>query len=90
MLRLGIASPAVTGLLYGCFCAVRPLLMLTDHISLFLEPAFDCEVLEGRCRSELQISYMIVIPILMIRLMMSLGVWQAKRHGSHYNRGAPE
>ncbi len=73
-LLLGTGSPATTGLIFGVFSAVRPFLMTSDRVSLFLEPVFDREVLEGKCRLDLMLQYPLVIIALALRLFISPGI----------------
>jgi hypothetical protein len=72
-IRFGLSSPAVTGMLFGAYAALRPLVMQSDRVSLSATPVFDCELLEGSCRCDLRIARPLVIPALVIRLFVNSG-----------------
>ena len=67
---IGLRNPADTGVIFGCFSAIRPLLIPCTRISLSMQPVFDREVLEGRVQADLRISQPLFIPVLMLRLAM--------------------
>jgi len=79
-LLLGTGSPATTGLIFGVFSAVRPFLMFSDRVSLSLEPVFDHEVLEGKCRLDMVLRYPLVIIALTLRLFISRRIWDRMKH----------
>jgi len=66
----GLRNPAETGMIFGCFSAIRPLLVPCNRISLSMRPVFDKEILEGRIIAECRISQPLFIPVLMLRLAM--------------------
>jgi hypothetical protein len=70
-LLLGTGSPAVTGLIFGAFSAVRPLLMVSERVSLSFQPVFDREVMEGTCRIDLRIRYPMIVIALLFRFVLS-------------------
>lgn len=85
---LGTGSPASTGLIFGLYSALRPLLMLSDRVSISVNPVFDREVLEGRCRIDLRIERPGIILALIFRLFLYrdvrklLGEFRVKRERS--------
>jgi hypothetical protein len=72
-LVLGTGNPADTGLIFGIFSAVRPILMISDRVSLSLQPVFDRKVLEGTCRLDLRLEYPLIMFALALRLVLSSG-----------------
>jgi hypothetical protein len=70
-LVVGTGSPAETGLIFGIFSAVRPILMISPRVSLSLEPVFDKETLEGDCRIDLRLNRPLVVISLILRLVLS-------------------
>jgi Protein of unknown function (DUF2953) len=72
-LVFGTGKPAETGLIFGIFSAVRPILMLSPRVSLSLEPVFDQEILEGNCRIDLRLNRPLVVISLILRLVLSPG-----------------
>ena len=75
-LVLGTGSPAETGLIFGIFSAMRPILMISPRVSLSLEPVFDKEILEGDCRIDLRLNRPLIIVSLILRLVLSPGTWR--------------
>jgi hypothetical protein len=67
---VGLQNPADTGVLFGCFSAIRPLLFPYPHISISMRPVFDREILEGQIIADFRISRPLFIPVLMLRLAM--------------------
>jgi hypothetical protein len=67
---VGLQNPADTGVAFGFFSAVRPLLVPCNRISLSMIPVFDREILEGHVRADFRISHPLFIPVLMLRLAM--------------------
>lgn len=67
---VGLRNPADTGILFGCFSAVRSLLFPCNRISLSMKPVFDREILEGHVMADFRISEPLFIPVLMFRLAM--------------------
>jgi hypothetical protein len=53
-LRIGLRDPVDTGVLYGWYCALVPLLR-GNRIELAVRPAFDREILEGEVRADFRI-----------------------------------
>jgi hypothetical protein len=70
-LVLGTGSPAETGLIFGIFSAIRPILMVSDRVSLTLEPVFDRKVLEGTFRLGLRVDKPLIMIVLGFRLFVS-------------------
>jgi hypothetical protein len=87
-LLLGTGSPALTGLIFGAFSAVRPLLVVCDRVSLSLQPVFDREVLEGTCRIDLRIRYPLTMIVLLFRFFLSRGFRSRMTGIRHKNAGA--
>jgi hypothetical protein len=87
-IRFGLSSPAVTGMAFGCYTAIRPLVMLDRRVSLSVSPVFDRELLEGSCRCDFRVDRPLVIPALLIRLFLSPRTWhlvsitRPHRHGA--------
>ena len=67
---VGLQNPADTGVVFGFFSAIRPLLFPCDRISLSMTPVFDREILEGHGMADLRISEPLFIPVLILRLAM--------------------
>jgi len=74
-IRFGLSGPAVTGMAFGCYTAIRPLIMQDPRVSLSASPVFDRELLEGSCRCDLRVDRPLVIPALLIRLFLSPRTW---------------
>ena len=74
-IRFGLSSPAVTGMVFGCYTAIRPLVMLDKRVSLSASPVFDRELLEGSCRLDLRVKHPLVVPALVIRLFLDPRAW---------------
>jgi hypothetical protein len=68
---IGLQNPADTGVLFGCFAAIRPLLIPSDSISLSMNPVFDREILEGHVMADIRISEPLFMPVLMLRMAMT-------------------
>jgi hypothetical protein len=75
-LVLGTGSPVETGLIFGIFSAVRPILMISPRVSLSLEPVFNKEILEGDCRVDLRLNRPFIVISLILRLVLSPGMWR--------------
>jgi hypothetical protein len=75
-LLFGTGRPAETGLIFGIFSAMRPILMISPRVSLSLEPVFDKEILEGDCRIDFRLNRPLVIISLILRLVLSPGTWR--------------
>lgn len=63
---IGLANPADTGIIYGFFSALRPLIQLDRRVSLSLQPVFDREVFAGHLTADLRIDRPLVIPVLVL------------------------
>jgi hypothetical protein len=74
-IRFGLSRPAVTGMAFGYYTAIRPLVMQDSRISLSVSPVFDRQLFEGSCRCDLRIDRPLVIPALVIRLFLSPRTW---------------
>ncbi len=85
--RFGISSPAITGMLFGWYAALRPLLMRDDRVSLFAEPVFDRDLFEGSCRCDFRIDRPGVIPALVIRLLLDHWSWSIVRYARPDRQG---
>lgn len=70
-LRFGLSGPAATGMLFGMYAALRPLVLLPGRVSLSATPVFDRELFEGSCRCDLRIDRPLAIPALAIRLFFN-------------------
>ncbi|HTY53161.1 MAG TPA: DUF2953 domain-containing protein [Methanomicrobiales archaeon] len=66
-LLVGLHDPAATGQLYGCFCALSPLLS-SDRLSVRVDPVFDRQVFEGEIRAWLRTDR----PLLLLAAMAGL------------------
>jgi hypothetical protein len=75
-IRFGLSSPAVTGMIFGCYTAVRPLVMQDRRISFSATPVFDRELLEGSCRCDFRMDRPLVVPALIIRLFLNPRSWR--------------
>lgn len=84
---LGLRNPAETGVLFGCFTAIRPFLIPSDRISLSMHPVFDREILEGHVMANVRISEPLFIPALMLRLAMTPGARRLIRRVSSRKAG---
>jgi hypothetical protein len=67
---IGLRNPADTGMLFGCFSAVQPLLSPCNRISLSIKPVFEREILEGHVMADFRISHPLFIPVLLLRMAM--------------------
>jgi len=74
-IRFGLSRPAVTGMIFGCYTAIRPLVMQDRRVSLSASPVFDRELLEGSCRCDLRVDRPLVVPALVIRLFLNPRSW---------------
>jgi hypothetical protein len=70
-LVFGTGNPATTGMVFGIFSAVRPMLMVSDRVSISLEPVFDQEILEGKAQIDLRLDRPLIILVLLVRLFLS-------------------
>jgi hypothetical protein len=87
-IRFGLSSPAVTGMVFGCYTAIRPLVMQDRRVSLSASPVFDRELLEGSCRCDLRVDRPLVVPALVIRLFLNPRTWHlASFARPHRQRG---
>jgi hypothetical protein len=84
---VGLQNPADTGMVFGFFSAVRPLLFPCTRISLSMTPVFDREILEGQVRADFRISQPLFIPVLMLRLAMKPGARRLIRKVSSHKAG---
>lgn len=73
-LIVGTGSPASTGFLFGMFSALRPLVMLSDRVSLTMTPIFDREAFGGSCRLDLRVVKPVILLALIIRIFLSRDV----------------
>lgn len=65
---IGLPNPADTGMLFGGYSAIRPLLLPCHRISLSMKPVFDREILEGHLVADVRLSRPLCIPVLLLRL----------------------
>jgi hypothetical protein len=86
-IRFGLAGPAVTGMAFGCYTAIRPLVMQDRRVSLSASPVFDRELLEGFCRCDLRVDHPLVIPALVIRLFLSPRAWHLVSFARPHRKG---
>jgi hypothetical protein len=84
---VGLQNPADTGVVFGFFSAIRPLLFPCDRISLSMTPVFDREILEGQIMADFRISQPLFIPVLMLRLAMKPGTRRLIRKVSSHKEG---
>jgi hypothetical protein len=84
---VGLQNPADTGMVFGFFSAVRPLLFPCTRISLSMTPVFDREILEGRVMADLRIREPLFIPVLVLRLAMKPGTRRLIRKVSSRKAG---
>lgn len=84
---VGLQNPADTGVVFGFFSAVRPLLFPCNRISLSMTPVFDREILEGQIMADFRISQPLFIPVLMLRLAMKPGTRRLIRKVSSHKEG---
>jgi hypothetical protein len=68
-LLVGLHDPASTGLLYGCFCALSPLLA-GDRLSVQVDPVFDRQVFEGEIRARLRTDRPLLLAVAMAGLLL--------------------
>ena len=87
-IRFGLSTPAVTGMAFGCYTAIRPLIMQDPRVSLSASPVFDRELLEGSCRCDLRVNRPLVIPALLIRLFLSPRTWHLVSFARPHGEGA--
>jgi len=87
-IRFGLSSPAVTGMVFGCYAAIRPLVMQDKRVSLSASPVFDRELLEGSCRLDLRVERPLVVPALIIRLFLDPRAWHLVRSARPHRQGA--
>jgi hypothetical protein len=69
-MRIGLADPVLTGMVYGWYCAVRPLLACS-RIFLDIIPVFDRNV----CDMELEMRWDLRHP-----LMLAISAWRLYRN----------
>ncbi len=60
-LKIGFRNPADTGILFGYYCAVSPVLLISNRIGFQLIPVFDRETLEGEVELEIRLHYPISV-----------------------------
>ena len=72
-LRFGLSSPTATGMIFGIYAALRPLVLSSERISLSATPVFDRELLEGSCRCDLRVARPLVVPALVLLLVLNPG-----------------
>jgi hypothetical protein len=87
-IRFGLSRPAVTGMIFGCYTAIRPLVMQDGRVSLSASPVFDRELLEGSCRCDLRVDRPLVVPALVIRLFLNPRSWHLVSFARPDRRGA--
>jgi len=85
-IMLGLRNPADTGIIYGFFSAVRPLIQMDKRVSLSLQPAFDREVFTGRLTADLRIERPLVIPVLVFTCILLPGRFRMIREYSSGSR----
>ncbi|HOP66125.1 MAG TPA: DUF2953 domain-containing protein [Methanoregulaceae archaeon] len=69
-IRLGLSSPALTGVVFGYFSAFRALLSPVRRMHLSMTPVFSEEVLEGRVLLLLRVPYPVRIIASVFRLLL--------------------
>lgn len=67
---IGLANPADTGIVYGFFSALRPLIELDGRVSLSLQPVFDREVFMGHLTADLRVDRPLVFPVLVLSFII--------------------
>jgi hypothetical protein len=72
-MKIGFSDPAHTGILYGWYCAILPLLGCT-RVSLDVNPVFDREVLEGEVMARVRIDRPLLLILAMARLFLDRDV----------------
>ena len=70
---VGFRNPAETGIFYGWYSALLPILMVS-RISLDVTPVFDRQVLEGNIMAKVRIDRPLVLVAAMARLYMDRDV----------------
>jgi hypothetical protein len=86
---VGLQNPADTGVLFGCFSAIRPFLLPCNRITLSIKPVFDREILEGHVMADFRISQPLFIPVLLLRMAMKPGAGHLIRKVSSHTAGIP-
>jgi hypothetical protein len=72
-LIIGFRNPADTGIFYGWYCAIFPVLS-GSRVSLDVEPVFDRQVLEGEIMARVRIDRPLLLVIAMFRLLIDQDV----------------
>jgi hypothetical protein len=72
-MKIGFQDPAQTGILYGWYWAILPLLGCT-RVSLDVTPVFDREVLEGEIMARVRIDRPLLLILAMARLFLDRDV----------------
>jgi hypothetical protein len=75
-LKVGLRDPAETGILYGWYCAILPVLT-GSRVSLDVTPVFDRQVLEGEVTVRLRIDRPLLLLLAMARLFLDRDVRDA-------------
>jgi Protein of unknown function (DUF2953) len=75
-LKVGLRDPAETGILYGWYCAVLPVLT-GSRVSLDVTPVFDRQVLEGEAMARIRIDRPLLLLLAMARLSLDRDVRDA-------------
>ncbi len=60
-ITFGLSNPADTGILYGYYCSVSPVFLVSDRIGFIVKPVFDRETLVGEIRLEAKLLYPISV-----------------------------
>jgi hypothetical protein len=72
-MRIGFRDPSWTGILFGWYCALLPVLACS-RVSLEVTPVFDGEVLEGEVRARARIDRPLLLLLAAARLLLDRDV----------------
>jgi hypothetical protein len=72
-MKVGFMDPAETGILYGWYCAILPVLSCT-RVSLDITPVFDRQVLEGEVMARVKIDRPLLVLIAVAGLFLDRDV----------------
>jgi hypothetical protein len=75
-MTVGFQDPAITGILFGWYCAILPALGCS-RVLLEVTPAFDREVLEGEVMARVRIDRPLLLILAMARLFLDREVRSA-------------
>ena len=75
-LKIGFPDPALTGMLYGWYWAIRPSLA-GSRVSLDMTPVFDRQVLEGEIMAEVRIDRPLLLLLAVAGLLLDRDVRDA-------------